>query len=149
MFRQTLPATQRYWIKNPDHDGEIIMRICFAIIFIFVLLVQGIKLWAQRPDMPAAGLEPVYQDGGKRDPFVPLVDVDGNIVLYDNELILSDLSLEGIMLSSRAEDSVVIINGKIFKVRNKIGAFQIENILKDRVILQKGRETFELKLKKE
>ena len=37
----------------------------------------------------------VYDDHGKRDPFVPLVSSAGMVVTYDEDLSVNDLVLEG------------------------------------------------------
>ena len=42
-----------------------------------------------------------------------------------------------------------IVNGRILKATDIIGQFVVERIDDDRVVLKKGRQKFELKLKKE
>ena len=116
-----------------------------------VAIHSGLQALAQEPSPGANSSQKpfTYEDKGKRDPFAPLLDADGNMVLYDNELILTDLTLEGIMVSSKVEASIAIINGRIIKIHDRIGPFQVEMILKDRVVLKKDQETVQLKLKKE
>lgn len=134
------------------------MKKILTFIFAAVVIHSGLQALAQEPQSGAVNLSQsvvgvktvyAYQDKGKRDPFASLLDADGNMVLYDNELILTDLTLEGIMVSSRAEASIAIINGRIIKIHDRIGPFQVETILKDRVVLRKDQETVQLKLKKE
>ena len=121
------------------------MKKISTFILAAVVIHLGLQALAQEP----AQQHFVYQDKGKRDPFAPLLDVDGNMVLYDNELILTDLTLEGVMVGANPEANIAIINGRIFKIRERIGPFQVETILKDRVVLRKDQETVQLKLKKE
>ena len=89
-----------------------------------------------------------YDDQGKRDPMLPLVSVEGIIVNYDDSLSISDLSLEGVMLGD-GDSSLAIINGKIVKLKDKIGDFFVSEIKREKVYLIKGKKIFELKLKKE
>ena len=90
----------------------------------------------------------IYNDQGKRDPLWSLVSPSGAIVNYDSDYLITDLKLEGIIFQGDGKD-VVIINGKIFQLNGMIGQFQIKEIAKESVILQKAGQTFELKLKKE
>jgi len=89
-----------------------------------------------------------YNDEGRRDPFWPLVSSSGVILNYDSEFLITDLALEGIMAGEDGEN-YAIINGRILKVSDAIGQFIVEAIDDDRIVLKKGRQKFELKLKKE
>ena len=89
----------------------------------------------------------VYDDHGKRDPFGALVTSTGAVVAYDSDLSVADLSLEG-MLSDPQGNSAAIINGKIVKVSDKIGPYEVESIGADHVDLLKDGQQFLLKLKK-
>ena len=90
----------------------------------------------------------VYNDHGKRDPFLNLVTSGGSIVSYDTDYAITDLRLEGIMLSKEGE-KLAIINGQILKEKQAIGQFVIDQIQNNVVVLTKGKEKFELKIKKE
>ena len=133
------------------------MKKISTFILAAVVIHSGLQALAQEPHSGAANASQsaagaqhfVYQDQARRDPFAPLLDADGNMVLYDNELILTDLTLEGTMVGSKVEASIAIINGRIIKIHDRIGPFQVEMILKDRVVLKKDQETVQLKLKKE
>ncbi|MBU0469399.1 MAG: hypothetical protein KKF78_06170 [Candidatus Omnitrophica bacterium] len=89
-----------------------------------------------------------YDDQGKRDPMLPLVSTEGIIENYDDSLSISDLSLEGVMLGD-GDSSLAIINGKIVKLKDKVGDFVVHEIKREKVYLIKGNKIFELQLKKE
>ena len=90
----------------------------------------------------------VYDDHGKRDPFWRLVSPSGAILNYDSDLLVSDMVLEGIIADPNGK-SVAIINSMVVKPNDKIGLFVVSEIEQDKVILNKGEESFVLKLKKE
>lgn len=89
----------------------------------------------------------VYDPHGKHDPFNPLVTSTGSVQIYDSDLTVADMTLEGI-LEDPGGNSAAIINGKILKVGDQIGAFQVQSILSDHVILLKDAEGFTLNIKK-
>ncbi|MDE2027118.1 MAG: hypothetical protein KGK03_00785 [Candidatus Omnitrophica bacterium] len=88
----------------------------------------------------------VYDDHGKRDPFVPLVSSAGMIVTYDEDLAVNDLVLEGIV-TDPSGDNMAIVNGKIVKANDTIGPYHVEKIAFDHVEFLKGTEKFILKIK--
>ncbi len=90
----------------------------------------------------------VYDDHGKRDPFLPLVDSNGIIITYEDNLLLTDLVLEGIVLGVDDNANLAIINGKVLKKGDKIGPFVVLHISAKSVLLGKGKQKFDLKLKK-
>ena len=90
-----------------------------------------------------------YENNGKRDPFWPLVSPSGALINYDQDLSVSDMDLEGVMLEKDGRN-VAIINGTIIKVNEKVGLFTVISINADGVVLKKGQEkTVSLKRKKE
>ena len=90
----------------------------------------------------------VYDDQGRRDPFWRLVSPSGAILNYETDFLITDLALEGIMAGKDGEN-YAIINGRILKATDIIGQFVVEKIDDDRIVLKKGRQKFELKLKRE
>lgn len=112
---------------------------CLAII----LSVSNFHLCEAAEE--AAGF--TYNDNGKRDPFWQLVGPGGSINNYENDLLLADLALQGIM--SGASGNIAMINGKIVRAEDKIGQFLVKEITDDWVVLEKGQKVFKLKLKKE
>ncbi|VAW12937.1 hypothetical protein MNBD_BACTEROID05-1194 [hydrothermal vent metagenome] len=89
----------------------------------------------------------VYDDRGKRDPFVPLVNSKGMIVNIEKDYIISDLHLEGIMAGASGK-SIAILNGRIVKIGESVGDFLIKKVDIDSVTLTKGEKEFVLRLKK-
>jgi hypothetical protein len=89
----------------------------------------------------------VYDDHGKRDPFVPLVSSTGMVVTYDEDLSVNDLVLEGIVADAIGNNAA-IVNGKVVKVHDQIGPYVVDVIAVDHVEFLKGTERFILKLKK-
>ena len=109
-------------------------------LFVFVLLLFSSNL------VYAQGAF-VYDEHGKRDPFVPLVSSAGMVVTYDEDLAVNDLNLEGIV-SDASGNNVAIVNGKVVKFRDQIGPYVVDVIAVDHVEFLKGTERFILKLKK-
>lgn len=90
----------------------------------------------------------IYDDHKKRDPFWRLVTPGGTIITYEEDLISSELVLEGIIFDS-AGKPLAIINGRIVTKGDRIGSFVVTEISEKEVTLFKGEEKFLLKLKKE
>ena len=120
--------------------------IKFAIIFILIFSTKGNSV-AETGHLKDVEIF-VYDSHDKRDPMWPLVSTEGVIINYDNNLLISDLSLEGIMLGE-GNDGLAIINGRVVKINDDIGDFIIVGIELDKVFLLRGQKKFELKLKKE
>jgi len=89
----------------------------------------------------------VYDDHGKRDPFVPLVSSSGMVVTYDRDLSVDDLVLEGIVADASGEN-IAIVNGKIVKNHDHIGPYVVGLIAVDHVEFLQGTDRFVLKMKK-
>jgi hypothetical protein len=89
----------------------------------------------------------VYDDHGKRDPFVPLVSIAGMVVTYDEDLSVNDLVLEGIV-SDASGNNAAIVNGKAVKIHDQIGPYVVDVIAADHVEFLKGAERFILKIKR-
>jgi hypothetical protein len=89
----------------------------------------------------------VYNDHGKRDPFMPLVSSDGMVVTYDEDLSVNDLVLEGVVADASGNNAA-IVNGKIVKAHDQIGPYVVDVIDVDHVEVLKGTQRFILKLKK-
>jgi hypothetical protein len=89
-----------------------------------------------------------YDDGGKRDPFWPLVGESGNIISYETDFSISDLSLEGIMAGAEGTH-IAIINGRIVRPGDTLGNFTILDVQPESVFIKQDNLKFELKLEKE
>ena len=88
-----------------------------------------------------------YDDKGKRDPLLPLVSSTGTFINVEQEYILSDLTLEGIVTGNTG--NIAIINGQVVNEKQQIGDFVVEEIGQDFVILLKGTQKSTLRLTKE
>ncbi len=96
---------------------------------------------------PADGGAFVYDDHGRRDPFVPQVSAAGAVMTYEADLTAGDMVLEGIVADTRG-NNVAIINGKIVKTGDMIGSYAVAAVRLDNVELVKDGEQFTVKLKK-
>jgi len=110
------------------------------IIFIFIVLICSGLAQAEEPF--------IYDDKEKRDPLWSLVSPSGTIINYETDLLIGDLNLEGIVYGANGK-SLAIINGRILNQGEAIGQFIISEVTANSVILTKGSQRFELKLKKE
>ena len=118
------------------------MRRIYYLIFIFMITIPlRINAYAQE-----AGVF-VYNDHVRRDPFWPLISPSGTILSFDKDLLVSELSLEGIMTDSQGRN-IAIINGTVLKQGDSIGLFDIVEVKKSQVILKKGQEQAVLDLNK-
>jgi len=88
----------------------------------------------------------VYDDHGKRDPFLPLVSPTGMVVTYDEDLSVNDLVLEGIVADA-AGNNAALVNGKIVRAHDQIGPYMVDVIAIDHVEFLKSDQRFILKLK--
>ncbi len=91
----------------------------------------------------------IYDDDNKRDPLWPLVSSTGSIINYNSDYVIADLLLEGVMLGESSDKSLAIINGRIIKISDKIGAYEVKAITTDTVTLEKEQQEFTIRLKKE
>lgn len=112
-----------------------------AIIAFFISAGLGAGAFAQN--------EFVYDDHGKRDPFIPLVTADGRLVKLEDETTKATiLSVEGIMCDEQGI-SYALVNGEIVKIGDTIGGYQVLRIEKNKVIFIKEGNSTEVELKKE
>lgn len=121
------------------------MKVVIAIILGIIL---GTGYLAAQEEVAIETQVFVYEDAGKRDPFWPLVTDSGSIINYDEkDLTASDMMLQGILTGS--SENIAVINGKIVKAGDMVGAFRIEQVLPTHVVLDNGQEKIEVYLKKE
>jgi hypothetical protein len=110
-------------------------------VLCFIILFGIMVIWAQK------GSTFVYNEHGKKDPFSPMISSSGTLIPYDNEISESDISLEGVVLDAKG-NNLAIMNGKIVKAADKVGAYTVDTIASDHVNLVKGDERLTVKLKK-
>jgi len=92
--------------------------------------------------------KPEYDDGGKRNPFVPLVTSDGILTHISDEKGDSALYLQGIFYDDKGE-SMALINDQAVKKNDSIGSAKIVEIKKNSVVYTKNGEIFILNLFRE
>lgn len=87
-----------------------------------------------------------YDDKGKRDPFVSLVD-DNGYYLLETELLYSssELQLSGILWDPQGRSSA-LINNQVVKVGETIYGFTIKDITKEAVVISNGNQEFILRV---
>ncbi len=108
-------------------------------IFVIILMVTNLSY--------AHGQSFVYDNHGKRDPFVPLVSSSGMVVSYDADLAVNDLVVEGIVTDAKG-DNAAIVNGRVVKPGDHIGPYVVDTIAPDHVEFLKGTQKFILGIKK-
>ena len=79
---------------------------------------------------------------GERDPFTPLVNDRGDIVIHE-ETGISDLVLQGIMYSP--DSSTVVINNEIYRVGDFIGKHKLKKIEPNGVSIESGGKEYFIK----
>ena len=92
--------------------------------------------------------ETIYQDKGRRDPFIELVTPDGRILNLESTGREAKISIEGIIYQKDSA-SYAIINGEIVTVGDYVGGCVVFKIEEDKVIVLKENKPVEYKLKKE
>ena len=82
-----------------------------------------------------------YDDKGRRDPLLPLVDENGRYLLEADSLYFpAELNLSGILWDPEGKSSA-LINNQIVKIGESTCGFMIEDITQDSVTVSKdGKE---------
>ncbi len=119
------------------------MKMRLAVFFLFITSLTSIAIAAEEKKEVF-----VYEDHGRRDPFLKLVNANGLSMNYDSDMLISDVVLEGIVGGGQG-NFLAIINSSIVKPGDTIGPFIVQKIEMDQVTLTKGQETSILRLKKE
>ena len=90
-----------------------------------------------------------YDPKNKRDPFIPLVDKEGNLLPEFRPVTATvELNLEGIVWSDKGE-SYAIISGVVLRVGEMIGDYTVKKIEHSKVILSRAGEDFTINLRGE
>lgn len=87
----------------------------------------------------------VYDSKGRRDPFLPLVSSEGYLINTEPFSDASEVKVEGIIYDPKGT-SFAILNTQVVKAGEKVGAFEVLKIEKNRVILLKNTEKFNIYL---
>lgn len=112
-----------------------------ALIIIGFLLVAVSLMAAEERETTF-----VYDSKGRRDPFLPLVSSEGYLINAEPYSDASEVKVEGIIYDPRG-NSFAIINTQVVRIGEKVGAFEVLKIEKDKVTLLKDTEKFEIYLK--
>ncbi len=127
------------------------MKTGFLITAILFLLSGAPAAYAENgkalSDEKERKNEPyVYDHGGKRDPFVPLLGVtSAKVNSLEDILSVDDVSLQGIAFDSTGKKAV-IINSEMVREGEGGGRLTVKKILKDSVILTIDEEEYRLDL---
>ncbi len=89
----------------------------------------------------------VYDDHGRRDPFLPQVSATGTVITYEADLMPGDMILEGIVADAQG-NNVAVVNGKIVKTGDMIGPYAVAAVRLDNVELVKDGQHSIVRLKK-
>lgn len=103
-----------------------------------VLAAVGAAAGAESLGQDAAGA--LYDPGGRRDPFAPLV-LNGRYVGQEGTRAFSAIrpELYGILWDP-AGNSIALINDGEARVGDAVGGYRVEEIRKDAVVLRNGGE---------
>jgi type II secretory pathway component PulC len=115
-------------------------EICFILAFCILVFGRVVIADAQN--------EYKYDAQLKRNPFIPLVTPDGRLIQLESEKTSSGLSLEGIIYDANGV-SYALINGEVTKIGDAVGDYQVLKVEKDKVVLIKDGQPFEIVIKKE
>jgi hypothetical protein len=117
-------------------------RLLFLILtFLFLLPFSYLSLALAQEKM-------IYNDEGKRDPFIALVTPDGRLLNLDSSGGKAKIVLEGIVYDKDGR-SYAIINDEVVSIGDYILGHAVFKIEEDKVILLKDNQPIEYKLEKE
>lgn len=118
----------------PKNKSAHILLAC-AVLFIFCFWLIS---FAQDSFL--------YNDQGKRNPFIPLLTADGRLLKLDREDSTTGLSIEGIIYDKQGI-SYAIVNGQIVKVGDEVNDYRVLKIEDNKVIFIKDGQPLEIELK--
>jgi hypothetical protein len=84
----------------------------------------------------------------KRNPFMALVTPEGVLLKFESEKGGTELILEGIVYDARGE-SFALINGVMLKKGDAVGAYKIQDIQRQKVIVVNEDKILELSITEE
>lgn len=92
----------------------------------------------------------VYEDKGKRNPFIPLVTPEGRLLKLDRQDTVSaqGLTIEGIIYDKQGR-SFAIVNAEVVGIGDSVGDYQVLKIFENKVVFIKDGEPLEVELTKE
>lgn len=114
----------------------------------FILLLFLLMSSFAVADIIAKDNVPKYEKGRRRNPFIPIVTNDGQLINIEDEDKKVCFNLEGIIYDKQGQ-SMAIINGQILRKNDTILDAKIVEVRKDSVVYVKDGEIFILDVKKE
>ena len=111
----------------------------FISYFPLGIIVLEILCCVSAPVASFAKDDYVYDIGGKRDPFIPLITADGRFLQLERtqeDIDASALKLEGIIYDKYGL-SYAIVDGSVVKIGDIIADYQVLKIEEKRVIFIK------------
>jgi len=90
----------------------------------------------------------VYDSKGKRNPFIPLVTMEGRLLKLDKqETATGSLAIEGIIYDKNGY-SFAIVSGTVVGIGDSVGDYRVLKIYGNKVIFIKDGEPFEVEFTK-
>jgi len=104
------------------------MKRKFVVILLLIVMIAAYVI-AEEDAL-------IYDSGKKKNPFIPYVTNDGQLINIQEDSGDIKLNLEGIFYDDKGQ-SMVIINGEILKKNDTLGNIKIVDIKKDSVVYAK------------
>lgn len=112
-----------------------------VVVFILFIILITLFSYAQEAFR--------YDAHNRRDPFIPLVDKDGNLLPEIRLLTaVEEINLEGILWDENGE-SFVIISGNVLKTGDFFADYKVIKIERNRVVLTRAGEEITIDLSSE
>ncbi|MCX5697156.1 MAG: hypothetical protein NTU54_04210 [Candidatus Omnitrophica bacterium] len=129
-------------IKKETCNFKILKTLVFGLCFICFLFIFAVHLFAQERF--------VYDRGGGRNPFIPLITPDGRMVQLDTTEVKrsGDLLVEGIIYDDSGM-SYAVVNSQIVKAGDQVQGYEVVTIEKNKIIIKKDNSVKEIPLSKE
>jgi len=115
------------------------VRFSYVAVILFLVMTFSSISYADPPN---------YEKGRRRNPFIPIVTNDGQLINIEDEDKEIRFNLEGIIFDKEGH-SMAIINGEILKKNDTILDAKIVEVRKDSVVYVKDGEIFILNAEKE
>jgi hypothetical protein len=116
-------------------NKKLLISLFFCFIIFTAVFAQG---------------EFVYQDRGKRNPFIRLVTPEGRLLKLDklDTAAPGGLTIEGIIYD-KAGRSFAIVNAEVVGIGDSVGNYQVLKIFENKVVFIKDGIPLEVELTKE
>ena len=118
------------------------------MVRIFILSFFLVIMFSIVSEIEPNDIAPKYEKGAKRDPFIPIITNDGQLINIEDEEKEIHFNLEGIIFDKEGQ-SMAIINGQILRKNDTILDAKIVEVRKNSVVYVKDGEIFVLNAEKE